>query len=406
MKNRIIVFSTYFAQGLPYTLIATISSVLFRDMGMGLSGIGLLSLLSFPWVIKFFWSPFVDTVKTKRWWLLIMEFLLLIVFGGVVISLSWPTLFVPIIILFGFGAIVSATHDIAVDGFYMTALDEAEQKKYIGFRVLAYRLAMMFGTGVIVSIGTMYSWRCGYGVALLIFLLLYLLHKKMLPHVVSAQKNKDQRKFKDAFITFFKREHIVSALMFILFLRAGEYMLGLMRGPFMVDLGIKEHIGWITAGTGIPASIAGAFAGGYLISRFSWKKVAIPIILFQNGTNVLYAAAAFFYKSVVLVNVSNPGSMKPGISAISIVALISTIEHFSAGFGTALLMTFLMKLCHKAFESSHYAIGSGFMALSGMLFNSGGGFVAEYTGYGWFFIISFAMAMPALLFIPREEIFE
>jgi PAT family beta-lactamase induction signal transducer AmpG len=165
-------------------------------------------------------------------------------------------------------------------------------------------------------------------------------------------------------------------------------MLGLMRGPFMVDLGIKVHIGWISGGIAIPASILGAISGGYLISKNGMVKTAVPIILFQNLTNLLYAALGFYYAESTITS-------HAGIWAV---AAVNGIESFSSGMGTALLMIFLINLCAKEFKAAHYAIGSGLMAISGAVLNSFGGIVAESTGYGWFFVISFLVAMPALIF--------
>ncbi|HSW60772.1 MAG TPA: hypothetical protein VLJ60_08235, partial [bacterium] len=192
--------------------------------------------------------------------------------------------------------------------------------------------------------------------------------------------------------TFFMRDKIVHIVVFIVFLRAGEYLLGIMRGPFMVDLGIKVHIGWISGGVAIPASIFGAISGGYLISKKGMVKTAVPIILFQNFTNLLYALLAFYFAGNVITD-------NYGIAAV---ALVNGIESFSSGMGTALLMIFLINLCSKEFKAAHYAIGSGLMAITGAILNSFSGIVAESTGYGWFFVISFFAAMPALLFFRKE----
>ena len=160
----------------------------------------------------------------------------------------------------------------------------------------------------------------------------------------------------------------------------------------MVDLGIKVHIGWISGGVAIPATILGAISGGYLISKKGIAQTAVPIIIFQNLTNLLYAALAFYFADKIITD--NYG--------IASVALVNAIESFSSGMGTALLMIFLINLCAEEFKAAHYAIGSGLMALSGALLNSFGGIVAENTGYGWFFVISFLAAMPALLFFRKE----
>lgn len=390
------VFSTYFAEGLPYSLIAAIPAIMFRDMRVDLSVIGFISLLSIPWVIKFLWAPFIDSYFSLRNWLVYIELALTFIFALLALSLFQSSL-APMIFLLGIGALFSATHDISIDGFYMDALDESSQKSAIGFRVLSYRIALAFGSGVIVTIGTMFSWRCAYGVAALMMLILFIIHRFFLPaSPVKVVKQKGFDSLKKAFQSYFKKEGIAVILVFIVFLRAGEYMLGLMRGPFMVDLGIKVHIGWISAVIAIPFSILGAISGGAVISKFTIKKIGIPIILFQNFTNILYAALAFFYSGTVAGNILNPDSIYPGNIGVILVAAVSAIESFSSGMGTALLMIVLIKMCDKEFKAAHYAIGSGFMALSGAILNSIGGVAAQSMGYGWFFIISFLVAMPAI----------
>ena len=386
LKNVIWVFTTYFAQGLPYSLIAVIPSVMFRDLGADLSTIGFLSILSLPWVLKFLWAPFVDSRSTLRSWLFNTELAIALAMALLSLSLLSDT-FSPIVFCLALGALFSATHDIAIDGFYMDALDEDSQKKQIGFRVFAYRIALAFGAGVIITVGTAVSWKCAYGSASLIMFILYIFHRFFLPPATDKKRSPEKQfsAFKLAFFSYFKRDNIVYAVIFIVFLRAGEYMLGLMRGPFMVDLGIKIHIGWISGGVAIPASIAGAIFGGFLISKAGLLKTAIPIILFQNFTNLLYALLAFTYNEIT------------DTTGIFLVAVVNAVESFSSGIGTALLMIFLMKLCKSEYKAAHYAIGSGLMAISGVMLNSVGGIVAEITGYGWFFVISFFIAMPAIL---------
>lgn len=393
--RKAFVFSTYFAQGLPYSLIAVIPSIMFRDLGADLSTIGFLSLLNIPWVIKFLWAPFVDSNSTFRKWIYSTELFLTFAVSMIALSLFFEGLAVVTALLL-LGAVMSATHDIAVDGYYMTSLDEASQKKEIGFRVLAYRLALAFGSGVIISIGTIFSWRCAFATAAFFMLNLYFFHKFLLPEPLNKKPSTPNsfQNFKKAFSTYFKRENIVHIVMFIVFLRAGEYLLGLMRGPFMVDLGIKVHIGWISGGVAIPATILGAISGGYIISKKGIAQTAVPIIIFQNLTNLLYAALAFYFADKIITD--NYG--------IASVALVNAIESFSSGMGTALLMIFLINLCAEEFKAAHYAIGSGLMALSGALLNSFGGIVAENTGYGWFFVISFLAAMPAVIFFNKKHV--
>ncbi|MDA3862957.1 MAG: MFS transporter [Deltaproteobacteria bacterium] len=478
-KKYVWAFSTYFTEGFPFSLIRTVSGVFFRDLKVSLESIGLTSLFGLPWILKFFWAPLLDRYSTKRKWLLVMQgsLCLLMFLVAFIVPLD-SSLQIIATLLFG-GAILSATHDTAIDGYYLEALDENDQAKYVGYRVMAYRIAMMTGTGVIVTIGTVYSWFFAYLAAASIFSLFFIFHlfalkevqkteqtfKEMLRGILNAKvllfsflaalfiillrwffnsvivlklKNKytflnsihfshwigiilllsllllaltrnkikkvllknRESNYARSFLTFVDRDQFSLILIFIIFLRAGEFMLTTMVSPFIVDLGIKNHYGRISAGIGLPCSIGGAILGGWLISRFSLKKVAFPFLLFQNSTNLVYMGLAFYLRPWIIQNTGADSPLSPGIFNISLVASTHGIEQFSGGMGTAVLMAFLMRLCKKEFKASHYAIGSGLMAVSGVFAGLSSGIFAGWLGYGWMFFISFVAALPALAIIP------
>ena len=176
-------FTTYFAEGFPYSIIRIISSVFFRDMRVSLEAIGLTSLFGIPWVLKFLWGPQVDQYGTKRKWMLLMQSLLfvMVIAAAFIAPLSEGVRIIAI--LFFVGSFVAATHDIAIDGYYMEALDEKGQAKFVGYRVMAYRIALMTGTGVIVTIGATTSWLTGFLCAGVLLAILLVYHFFLLPKV-------------------------------------------------------------------------------------------------------------------------------------------------------------------------------------------------------------------------------
>ncbi|MCU0597400.1 MAG: MFS transporter [Desulfobacterota bacterium] len=176
-------FSTYFAEGFPYTLIRMVSSVFFRDMKVSLEAIGLTSLFGIPWVVKFLWGPQIDEYATKRRWMLSLQFLLGLLAIGVAFLTSAPSGIKVIAVLLFIGSFIAATHDMAIDGYYMEALDEAGQAKFVGYRVMAYRIAMMTGTGVVVTLGATLGWFLSYLASGALLLLLTLYHFTFLPRV-------------------------------------------------------------------------------------------------------------------------------------------------------------------------------------------------------------------------------
>ena len=134
----------YFAEGIPYFIVNVVSVTMFKRMGMGNADLAMYtSLLYLPWVIKPLWSPLVDVVRTKRWWILVMQALMTACFAGLALSLPSRTgepvgAFALCLIIFYITAMLSATHDIAADGYYMLALDEHRQSLFVGIRSTFY----------------------------------------------------------------------------------------------------------------------------------------------------------------------------------------------------------------------------------------------------------------------------
>ena len=138
----------YFAEGLPYVIVMTLSVIMYKRMGISNADIALYTYL--PWVIKPFWSPIVDIIKTKRFWSIIMELFVGAAMAGVAFTIPVSGFFQWSLCFFWLMAFSSATHDIAADGFYMLGLDEHEQSFFVGIRSTFYRIAMLTGQGLLV----------------------------------------------------------------------------------------------------------------------------------------------------------------------------------------------------------------------------------------------------------------
>ncbi len=141
----------YFAEGLPYVAVMTISVIMYKRLGISNTDIALYTgWLYLPWVIKPFWSPFVDLAKTKRWWTVAMQAILAVAFAGIAFTVPASLFFQLTLAFFWLTAFTSATHDIAADGFYMHALTEHQQSLYVGIRSTFYRIATVAGQGLLV----------------------------------------------------------------------------------------------------------------------------------------------------------------------------------------------------------------------------------------------------------------
>jgi len=478
-KDYIWTFTTYFTEGFPYAIIRSVSSVFFRDMKVSLEAIGLTPLFGLPWILKFLWGPQVDEYSTKRRWLLFMQSLLLVVWIVAAIFAPLKINVQLIALLFFIGSFFAATNDIAIDGYYMEALDKDAQAKFVGYRVMAFRIAWMTGTGIIVTIGTNFNWSLAFVIAALIFGIFVLYHLFFLKEVEKNKKNikhlflrgiraktiivflfivivilvvrfffqsslysSIQNEFpflkkiyfshwiallllfflilvgifrrriqsfilKDpdsyygkAFIYFMERDNISIILGFIILLRAGEWALTTMVAPFFVDLGIKVHYGWLSGLVGLPAAIIGAMLGGWMIYRFGLKKVIWPFLLAQNFTNVIYMGLAIHLGGFLTINTGVDDPLGIGLGNLILVSAVHGFDQFASGLGNAVLMTFLMRICHAKFKAAHYAIGSGLMNVSSIFAGVMSGFIASWLGYAWLFGISFLFSVPAMILIP------
>ncbi|MBR2493819.1 MAG: MFS transporter, partial [Paludibacteraceae bacterium] len=181
----------YFAEGLPYVLVMTVSVIMYKNLGISNAEIAFYtSWLYLPWVIKPFWSPFVDLLKTKRWWITSMQLLIGAGLAGIAFFLPTTFFFQATLAVFWLMAFSSATHDIAADGFYMLALNESEQSLFVGIRNIFYRIATITGQGLLIVLAGMlekwtgnipYAWSLVFFVCAGLFIAIGLYHSYQLP---------------------------------------------------------------------------------------------------------------------------------------------------------------------------------------------------------------------------------
>ena len=300
----------YFAEGLPYFIVNSISVVMFKNMGMPNGMLALYtSLLYLPWVVKPLWSPFVDIMRSKRWWILSMQILmsaamLLLPFllpRGDGAFFAGAPLFYVTLGLFWVTAFASATHDIAADGFYMLALAPSEQAGFIGIRSTFYRLSSVFVQGALVSVAGVLetrtadvhlAWKVTLLVSAAIFAGVTMYHTWKLPRPVSDVMNSGKtagkivEDFGRTFVTFFRKRHVVAALAFMLLYRLPEAFLVKMMNPFLLDpvekggLGLStEAVGFIYGTVGVAALTVGGILGGIAAAKWGLKKSLWPMAM-------------------------------------------------------------------------------------------------------------------------------
>lgn len=384
--------SLYFAEGIPYFIVNVISVTMFKRLGMSNGDLAMYtSLLYLPWVIKPLWSPFVDVIRTKRWWVVAMQLIITLGFAALALSVS-PNAFGFSIVAFYIIAFASATHDIAADGYYMIALDQKEQSVFVGIRSTFYRIASVFGQGVIVVIAGLLeehydniplAWQLTLGFSTVLFLLLTIWHLFKLPQCEQSpvkQENTASRIFKDfarSWVTFFKKDGVWLAIIFMLLYRLPEAFSVKMLTPFMLDsvelggLGLSTAQSGLVYGTvGVIALTVGGILGGLFAAKFGLKRSLWPMSL-----SLALPCAVYLYMAI----------FQP--TSLPVIYVCVAFDQFGYGFGFTAYMLYMMHFSEGEFKTSHYAICTAFMALSMMIPGLFAGWIQEAIGYVGFFII-------------------
>lgn len=407
----------YFAEGLPYVVAMTIAVIMYKNLGMSNTDIAVhTSWLYLPWVIKPFWSPFVDILKTKRWWVIAMQALLALSFAAMAFTLynaveldfsgrlTWLgrlTLCVLWVVAFS-----SATHDIAADGYYMLALDEHEQSLFVGIRSTFYRIASITGQGVLVMlagfmekrIGVAMAWSAVFALLAAVFAVVCIYHFFIMPHAeqahAAAEVDKGEGELASLLMSFFHKKDISIAVLFMLLYRLSEALLAKMSSPFMLDstdaggLGLTtEQVGFVYGTVGVICLTAGGIIGGLCIARHGLKFWLWPMALSITMPDIVY---------VILSQTAEPS-----------MALITTcvgIEQLGYGFGFSAYMMYLIYVARGEHKTSHYAFCTGIMALGMMLPGMAAGWLQTALGYQNFFILVMICTIPTLLLLPLLKI--
>ena len=403
----------YFAEGLPYIAVMTLSLVMYKRMGISNTEVALYTgWLNLPWVIKPLWSPFIDLMRTKRWWIVAMQVLVGAGLAGIAFLIPADRFFQSTLAVFWLMAFASATHDIAADGFYMLGLSPHRQALFVGIRSTFYRIATIAGQGLLIMFagylekserGIPYAWSMTFLVMAGLFLALFVYHAFVLPRPDSDHPaaNVSARgllhEFLLTFRSFFQKEGIGVALLFMLLYRFPEAQLAKMSIPFLLDpvseggLGMTtEQIGFTQGTVGIIGLTIGGILGGIAVSRHGLKRWLWLMVWAISLPDLVYVYLSYFPETSLLwVNVC------------------IFVEQFGYGFGFTAYMMYLIYFSRGAHSTAHYAFCTAFMALGMMLPGMAAGWLQEQLGYRMFFIwimvcCAVTFAVTALLKIDPE----
>ena len=420
--------SLYFLEGLPCVIVNQVSTMLFTKMGVPNGQMALFtSLLYLPWVIKPFWSPFVDLIKTKRWWIIAMQIVISASFIGLTLSLPHPnttmiaaqqtpiSMFAVMLIIFWITAFASATHDIAADGFYMLALTQSDQALFVGIRSTFYRVATFFGQGAMLYIAGKLeastgdiptAWQITLLITSVIFGVITLYHSFFLPKVQSdiERQSKDSRSSSVAtiakevghtFVSYFKKPGIWLGITFIFLYRLPEAFLVKMINPFLVSsrevggLGMTtDEVGLAYGVISIIALTVGGILGGIYASRFGLRK----------SMWIMAAALTLPCFSYVFLATFQPTDFATITAAIA-------FDQFGYGFGFTACMLYMIYVSEGEYKTAHYSICTAFMGLSMMIPGLVAGFIQETLGYKnffWMVMVCCLVTLVVTLFAYRK----
>lgn len=395
------VLSTNFAEGLPYAVITTLSVVMMSDLGLPNAEVTFwTSLLAMPWTFKALWSPW---VSDTRCWLWLMQVALAVCLGGVALSLYADNWLVWCLAALGVGAFASASYDIACDGFYMKVLDQDEQSFYVGIRSTAYRLSMIFASGLLTTIVGLLARSNGgdltmawvlvmAGVAMLM-LVLGGAHYALLPKPVKGRETESAsptssawNQWLEAFYSFFRKPGLWFVFLFLLFYRLGEALLSKMTILFLkapVDeggLGLDNAEYGLLYGTiGVGALVMGGILGGMFLSKFGLRRCVVPMALALNVPDLLY----------VWMSITQPASRW-------LIGSLVGIEQLGYGVGFSAYMVYMLQSSQGKYATSHYAILTALMALGMNIPSMLSGWLQELLGYSQFFVAVVASTVPGI----------
>ena len=400
--------STYFAEGLPYMIVNSLAVIVYKKMGVSNTLIAFwTSWLYLPWVIKMLWGPLIDMYATKRSWIAWTQALMCAAIACAALSLKTPYFLYVSMVCFMGVAFLSATHDIAVDGFYMLSMDDKKQAFFVGIRAFFYRVAMLFSSGVLVMLAGRIETRTGniqdswtqvLLLAAAIMGLLFVYHRVFLPYPDADKpdeaKASQLAEFGEIFRAYFKLENVGIGLAFILTYRFGEAMLLKLTAPFLLDSAsaggmalTTTQVGVAYGTVGLASLIVGGLLGGWIISKYGLKRAIWPLAFMLNAPDLVYVYMSYHQ----------------GLPTDFIYTLVA-VEQFGYGLGTTAFMFFMITLTGEKYKTAHFAISTGIMALGMMVPGFVSGKLQSVLGYPEFFIAVCAATIPGMALIPFLKI--
>ena len=409
----LIVLFLGFSAGLPLALSGSTLQVWMTQSGVDIKTIGLFAAVGTPYTIKFLWAPIVDALDVpllarllgrRRGWLLLSQFLLVvsIVLLGFCDPSAAPWLVALAALLV---ATASATQDIVIDAFRVESLPESEQAAGMASYVAAYRIGMLVSTAgalflvtrfEVMGFGKNAAWTAGY-IAMAGFVVIGMVATLIATepaksdlaqadHAAHARENVVTRVARTAitaFTEFLSRDAAIAVLVFVVLFKFTDALAGAMTAPFVIKIGFsRDEYAAVVKGVGLAATLLGGFAGGFVARAYP-----LSTSLWIGGVLQALANLAFSWQATVGAD-------------IAALTFAITAENFTSAIGTVIFVAYLSALCNNPLHTAtQYALLTALAAVGRTYLSLGAGYIAEATGWAWFFAICAAAGLPSLVLL-------
>jgi MFS transporter, PAT family, beta-lactamase induction signal transducer AmpG len=404
----------YFAEGLPYVTVSVVAALMYKNLGVSNTDIGIYTgSLYLPWSIKFAWAPITEMFKTKRHWVLGTQLAMALALACVALVLPLPHFMGLTLAFFWVTGFLSATHDISADGAYMAVTTAKEQAAWVGAQGLCWNGGKVVASGLLVTLtgylfekrlggatghaaemsAWQYSWMIVMGVLAALMALLGAWHAKLLPADERASATptgvvEALKAFLATLVSFFQKRGIWLGLLYILLYRSGEGFIEKIGPLFMIDtvekggLGLSNQaLGTIYGSFGTVGFMVGTLLGGMFAAKLTLKRSIVILALAMNVPHVCY---------VILASSQAPSH--------ALVSLLVTIEKFGYGFGCVASILYMMQqMSPGKYRTAHYAFATSIMGWSMMIPSMLSGIVQEKLGYQHFFVFCLIASIPSVI---------
>lgn len=403
------VLSLYFLQGLPFFMVNVVAGQALQSLGIANDEIARWTgLLGLAWAVKPLWSPLLEAAPSKKWLVVLFQFAGAAALAGAAFSLQLPSFFILCVAALALVSLFSASHDIACDGLYIASLNARSRAIYAGWLGACFNGARLFAVGALVivagelekRIGAAAAWTAVFVIAAVLMAVLAAYHVWALPDTRALRASDTvapKLDLADVITSFFRLPGVWWAVLFIVLFRAGEAQVQTIGPLFLKDARAAGGLSLTTTDVGLSYGTAGTLAfltgsilSGYFTAWLGLKRALLPLLIAMNLPNAAFYALAQWQPE-----------------SLAVIAAAVSLETFGYGFGFTAVILFMMQfVAGSRYQTAHYALTTGFMALGYVLFKTISGDIQKTLGYQHFFLWVLLCAVPAfalLKWLPLRD---